>query len=160
LLIGGFTINDTTSDPTSKLFVSTVKHFSYMFILAHGIMCALRLKWTLSKWQVLIFCEIAKGMMVVFLLWGTSIMHEQGTLGYDTPEYGCLMGFVAVLLTVSLVRVVWAIREKCNVDAFNASYFGTVYEKEQKAERSYLMCCVLESKSNKLLPSLSLGHAH
>lgn len=139
------TVNMTLNNPGMAKFGATIKTNASLFIGTHLLMVLLRCKWTLTKWQALLFCEIAKNMYVVLLLWGYYSFYQ------PDPEHQQVVGvlvwaFVAVLLTITVVRLFYAVQCRFDSNTFNHLYFGT--DSNCPMQRFYLMCNVLVCEKN------------
>ena len=133
---------DAYLEAAAQKFFSDVKRASVLFFVAHGVLTLIRLKYTLTKWQALIFCEVAKAMYAVFLLWGFAITESE--LSNRAPVLGCMMAFVTILLAPSCVRAIYAFRCQFDGERFNHTYFGS--DSKCPMKRVHLMCMVCEKK--------------
>ena len=124
----------------AQRFFEDAKRASVLFIFSHGAMTLIRLKYTLTKWQALIICEISKGMYIVFLLWGYSLAESE--LPSPAPVWGCMIAFVAILLALSCLRVFYVVRCRFDGERFNHVYFGS--DSKCPMNRVQLMCMVCE----------------
>jgi len=147
-LLPDVTVNVTLNNPGMAKFVSTIQTNAMLFVGTHLIMVLLRFKWTLTKWQALIFCEIAKNMYIVLLLWGYYTFYpEEDGFGPNAAVVEVLVWFfVAVLLTITFVRLFYAVRCQFDGNKFNHLYFGT--DSNCPMQRFYLMCKVCEKSPN------------
>lgn len=142
-VMGAF-LPDTSAahNPAAQSFFPDVKRASVLFVVAHGVLTLIRLKYTLTKWQALIICEISKAMYIVFLLWGFSLVESE--LPNPAPVLGCMIAFVTLLLAPSCARVVYALRCQFDGERFNHAYFGS--DSKCPMKRAHLMCLVCEKK--------------
>lgn len=118
----GLVPDTVAGNPAAQRFFSDIKRASYLFVGAHSLLTLIRLKYTLTKWQALIICEVSKAMYAVFLLWGFSLAEPE--LDSPGPARGCMVAFVTFLLSLSVVRAVYAVRCQFNAERFNHAYFG------------------------------------
>ena len=122
-----------------------IKHLfkvnAYSFVVVHLFMIILRYKYTIAKWQALVFCEIGKTSFVVVLIWGSSRLDECSYL--DPSSILLIIGCSLLFVFISCFRLYWLMKSNFNGIVFNDTYFGA--DKSQCPVQS-LLCLVLDEK--------------
>lgn len=133
---------DSADKEAAQRFFADVKRAAILFMAVHGALTLIRIKYTLTKWQALIICELSKAMYIIFLLWGFSLSESE--LSNPGPAFACMIAFVTILLGSSCVRVFYASKCQFDVERFNHAYFGS--DSKCPMRRVHLMCMTCEKE--------------